>query len=113
MTDVEKRQVKADTLLDFHESIENLKALQAKARRLSESLDDLARWVRNACSPSQNFEPEQEFSAKDRWVNILKDDARYRDAMDYDETINLARQIVAAQKRVDELRDVKQGLGLN
>ena len=108
MTDAEKRQLKAETLLDFHESVENLQVLEAKARRLSESLNDLASWANRACSPDHKFDPAEDFWSRDRHTNILKDEARYRAAMNYDDLITLVDQIIAAQKRVDELRDTKQ-----
>ena len=111
MTDTEKRELKKATLLDFHEAVENLKAQLAKARRLSESLDYLSRWVTRACSA--DFDPHAEFSAKDRFVNILADESRYREAMNYDALLVFVAQIGPAQKRVEELRAVKQSLGLN
>lgn len=111
MTEIEKRQLKSETLLDFQEAVENLKALTEKGRRASESLTDLAIWVRNACSADHKFDPAQDFWAKDRHTNILGNEARYRDVMNYDELITLVDHIVSAHKRVDELRERKQALG--
>jgi hypothetical protein len=111
MTVDEKRQIKGEALLDFQEAVENLKALCAKARRASESLGDLATWVQNACKADHKFDPARDFWSKDRHTNILGNEARYRDVMNYDELITLVDHIVSAQKRVDEMRENKQTLG--
>lgn len=113
MTDNEKRQLKSETLLDFQEAVENLKSLLAKGRRVSESLSDLALWVSKACSAAGNFHPEHDIWSKDRHVNILRDETRYSDAMNYAELISLVDHIISAQKRVDELRERKHDLGLD
>ena len=111
MTVDEKRQLKGEVLLEFQEAVENQKALSAKGQRTCESLNDLAMWVRNAYSAAHNFDPAKDFWAKDRHTNILGNEARYRDVMNYDELITLVDHIVSAQKRVDELRERKQTLG--
>ena len=111
MTVDEKRKLKGEVLLEFDEAVQNLKAMIAKARRASESMSDLATWVNNACSASHKFDPAQDFWSKDRHTNILGNEPRYREAMNYDDLITLVDHIVSAQKRVDELRESKQSLG--
>lgn len=61
MTDIEKRQLKVETLLDFQQAIINLQALHANGRRVSESLRNLATWVSNACSATHGFDPMRDF----------------------------------------------------
>jgi hypothetical protein len=111
MTVDEKRQLKGEILLEFQEAVENLKALTAKAQRANESLTDLATWVRSACSADHKFDPAQDIWVKDRHANILGNEQRYRDVMNYDELITLVDHVLSAQKRVDELRERKQTMG--
>jgi hypothetical protein len=111
MTETEKRQLKSDAMLDFQDAVDNLKALTAKGRRVSESLSDLATWVGNACRADHKFDPAQDFWSKDRHANILGDESRYRDVMNYDGLITLVDHIISAQKRADELRERKQAIG--
>jgi hypothetical protein len=112
MTEVEKRELKGAVLLDFQEAVDNLKALIAKARRNSESLGDLATWLHNATQSDGQFDPARDFWSKDHHTNILRNEQRYREAMNYEELITLVDHIVSAQKRVNELRASKQELGL-
>ena len=111
MTVDEKRTQRGEALLEFQEAVDNLRALSAKGRRASESLIDLATWLKNACKADHKFDPAQDFWSTDHHANILGNEARYRDVMNYDELITLVDRIVSAQNRVDELRDNKHSLG--
>ena len=110
MTVDEKRQLRGEVLVEFQDAVENLKALTEKGRRASESFTELAIWIRNAYS-GHNFDPAQDFWSKDHHANIIRNEPRYRDVMNYEEIITLADHIVSAQKRVDDLRERKQAMG--
>jgi hypothetical protein len=111
MTTEQMRQQKGETLLEFHEAVDNLKALTVKGQRTSEALHDLATWIQNAYRADGKFDPAQDFWSKDHHANVIGNEARYREVTNYDELISLVDHIVSARKHVDELRERKQALG--
>ncbi|MFZ0799469.1 MAG: hypothetical protein WAM98_16925 [Terriglobales bacterium] len=111
MTETEKHQLRGEVVRDFQEAVDNLKALIEKGKRASESLIDLATWVRRSCSTDHKFDPARDFWSKDHHANVIKNETRYREVMNYDDLITLVDHIVSVQKRVDELRERKQTLG--
>ncbi|SRR6266496_3292568 len=112
MTEDEKRQQKAMLLLEYQEAEEHLAHLQEKAKRLSENVLAVAKWMEDRShSYTTAGGSDDKAYVNNRYVNILNNPEIVK-AMDFEVAKSLALEIKEAKRRVEELAERKKSLGV-
>jgi hypothetical protein len=112
MTDDEKRQQKAMLLLEFQETELNLASLREKAGCIGREILEVGQWLANM-SPERG--PNMEYQKKEnsrRNSKIRVEIAKYRNAMNFDEALELMNELEKAEKQLASLALRKSELGL-
>jgi hypothetical protein len=108
MTEDEKRQQKAMLLLECQEAQDNLAHLREKTRRMADGIGEIQKWVSDTLRMQSGH--DQERARRDG--NIRANLGAYRTLMNFDETLSLMDEFIAAEKLLEELRRRKADLGL-
>jgi hypothetical protein len=113
MTEDEKRQQKAMLLLEYQEAQEHLAHLQEKAKRISNNILAVSKWMDNCSQGYSSAAGEDRVYITDigGTVNILTD-PNVAKAMDFDAAKSLALELDEARRRLQELSERKTSLGL-
>ncbi len=109
MTDDEKRQQKAMLLLEHQEAEENLAQLREKAGRISAPFAKVGKWLEYS---QMNYLGGYEREKAQINGEIRSNLDAYRQAMNFDETLSLMDEIVAAERKLRDPSQRKQALGL-
>src|SRR5215813_10562146 len=104
MTEMEIRQQKAILLLECQEAEQTLAHLREKSRRLAQSLERIASWLRSGCGIDFAFGPAAPLHDKGEYVRILED-SRYETAMDFPAAKKLAEEIKDALSNLQSLKE--------
>jgi hypothetical protein len=110
VTDDEKRQQKGMLMLDYLEAEQHLGSLQEKARRTVESLKVAIEWLEKTYDQTWNFEVTKMIYIRGKNGKI--DDPAIQSAMNYDQMIELGKQVQAAMDNLRNLKQRKESLGL-
>jgi len=110
MTEDQVRQQKALLLLEHQEASTELAHLQEKAKRLSDSLNAVAFWVKRV---SEGYMSAEVVYIADLGgeVNIVTD-PRFVAALNFDKARELVAQIISTSERCRDLQERKEKLGL-
>ena len=114
MTDDEKRRQKADILLEYEEAAENLAAVRAKINTTALSLQSTAEWLLgllDAEHSSELMRADFYSPASAARINVLGD-ARFRNAMDFQQLVRMHADLSNSCRRVEQLSRIKGELGL-
>lgn len=114
MTEDEKRQQKAMLLLEYQEAEENLAHLQEKAKRLSQYLLAVSKWMEDRShgySTAGGSEEKVYVTEMGGYVNILTS-PEVTKAVDFEDVKSLAVEIKDARTRIQQLSERKKSLGV-
>jgi hypothetical protein len=115
MTEDEKRQQKAMLLLECQEAEQHLAHLQEKAKRISQNILAVSKWIENRSkgynAAGSGEEDKVYVTEIGRYVNIFAD-PEIAKAMDFEAANSLAIELNEARRRVRELSERKKALGL-
>jgi hypothetical protein len=110
MTDEEKRQQKANLLLEYQEAEDHLAQLREKAHRKAQSFQTLHYWLKFVSGDSTAMHYGEDLSKVGDVIQARLAD--YRKQLDLDDVLALAAEIEQASKVLSELKIRKDKLGL-
>lgn len=112
MTDHEKREQQKEIMMRAYEVQRELEALKIKAERIGAVLADVAEVMKTnpllLLSGSWRERSAKELAANPAFYN----DSIFRDALDYDQLVTLAKEYERTKAQMDELQSQKQRLGI-
>jgi hypothetical protein len=114
VTEDEKRQQKAMLLLEYQEADEHFAHLQEKAKRLSNNLLALSKWIEDRSqgyTVSGGSEDKVHVTEAGGWITILNNPDIAK-TMDFEALKAVANELKQARARVQELSERKRSLGL-
>jgi hypothetical protein len=98
-------------LLECQEAERHLASLQEKMRRIVESLQRVTEWAQESYHDGWHFDPRGSIVVSGLWDSVTEN-LRYRNAMNFDELVNLGQEIKGAVNTLRELQGRKRVLGL-
>ena len=107
MTDEQKRQQKANLLLEYQEAEENLAHLRERAYRMGQPVMRIAEWLGRADVQQQR--PEEYRVLSD---GLLSNPGHVRATLNAEEILAVMNEIQQAEKKLAELAERKAALGL-
>jgi hypothetical protein len=106
MTENEKRALKAELLLRYQEAEDDLRHLREKAKAIAAKCTEVGQWLDGLGDASSEREH------RSRAAQIRTNTDSYKTALDLDQAIQLADEIVTAERNLQELSRRKADLGL-
>jgi hypothetical protein len=113
VTQDEMRRQKADLLLEYEEAEQHLAHLREKAIRTGQRVEAISKWLLNAGEPYNDRIGDRFYVSGGGGSAMIEiADPQVAIAMDFDAAKKLIEEIRSAHKKIQELKQRKQSLGL-
>jgi hypothetical protein len=108
MTESEKRQQKAELLLEYQEAEDNLAHLREQAKSIHDRLEKLTQWMNDYCPSSY---PRQQVEVARRHAQIISD-PQIEVTLDFQKILALVKEVQEGEAKLSEMKQRKNALGL-